>query len=78
MHFENRAKEFIAKLDVLYKRRVKEIQKHEQLEGCHQSETGKASDGKEKGELCLRHKWRHLVEVGRTSLKYRRATELEI
>lgn len=36
-------------------RGVKEIQKHEQLEGCHQSETGKASGGKETGELCLTH-----------------------
>lgn len=43
------------------KKRVKEIQKHEQLEGCHQSETEKASEGKEKGELCLRHKWSDLV-----------------
>lgn len=52
-------------MDVAYegKRRVKEIPRPDQEEGCHRIETGKAADGKEKGELCLRHKWRNLVGI---------------
>lgn len=50
-------------MDVAYegKRRVKEIPRPDQEEGCHRIETGKAADRKEKGELCLRRKWRNLV-----------------
>lgn len=36
-------------------REESETPRPEQQEGCPQTETGKATDGKGKGELCLRH-----------------------